>query len=58
MLMDIHTAEPLITATSSCRAEIALANLKIYKSPGTDHILTELLQAGGETLRSEIPQSR
>jgi hypothetical protein len=28
--------------------------LKRYKSPGIDQILTELIQAGGNTLRSEI----
>jgi hypothetical protein len=27
---------------------------KKYKSPGTDQILTELIQAGGEALQSEI----
>jgi hypothetical protein len=52
--MEIQTAERLITATSSCKAEIAVANLKRYKSPGNEQVLTELLQAGGETLRSEI----
>jgi hypothetical protein len=28
--------------------------LKMYRSPGVDQIPAELLQAGGETLRSEI----
>jgi hypothetical protein len=28
--------------------------LKRYKSPGTDQIPAELIQAGGNTLRSEI----
>jgi hypothetical protein len=28
--------------------------LKKYKSPGSDQILAELIQAGGETLWSEI----
>jgi hypothetical protein len=28
--------------------------LKIYKSPGRDEIPAELIQAGGETLQSEI----
>jgi hypothetical protein len=28
--------------------------LERYKSPGTDQILTELIQAGGNTLCSEI----
>jgi hypothetical protein len=34
--------------------EIAIAKLKKYKSPGSDQILAELIQAGGETLQSEI----
>jgi hypothetical protein len=34
--------------------EIAVAKLKRYKSPGSDKIPAELIQAGGETLWSEI----
>jgi hypothetical protein len=34
--------------------EIAIAKLKRYKLPGSDQILAELFQAGGETLWSEI----
>jgi hypothetical protein len=34
--------------------EIAIAKLKRYKSSGNDQIPTELIQAGRETLRSEI----
>jgi hypothetical protein len=30
--------------------EIAIAKLKKYKSPGSDEILAELIQVGGETL--------
>jgi hypothetical protein len=30
--------------------EIAIAKLKRYKSPGSDQIPTELMQAGGEIL--------
>jgi hypothetical protein len=32
--------------------EIAIAKLKKYKSPGSDHIPAELIQAGGEILLS------
>jgi hypothetical protein len=32
----------------------ATGKLKNYKSPGTDHILSKLFKAGGETLCSEI----
>jgi hypothetical protein len=28
--------------------------MKMYKSPGSDQILAELIQAGGELLQSEI----
>jgi hypothetical protein len=35
-------------------AEIAIGKLKRYKSPGVDRILVELIQAGGETLLSEV----
>jgi hypothetical protein len=34
--------------------EISIAKLKKYKSPGSDQILAELYQAGGETLVSVI----
>jgi hypothetical protein len=34
--------------------EIAIAKLKRYKKPGSDQITAELIQAGGETLLSEV----
>jgi hypothetical protein len=34
--------------------EIAIANLKKYKSPGSDQIPAELIQAGGEILMLEL----
>jgi hypothetical protein len=34
--------------------EIAIAKLKMYKLPGRDQIPAELIQAGGEILRSKI----
>jgi hypothetical protein len=34
--------------------EIAIAKLKKYKSPGSDQIPAELIQAGGKILPSEI----
>jgi hypothetical protein len=43
----IHTAEPLVPGPSRLEAEIAIAKLKKYKSPGSDQILAELIQAGG-----------
>jgi hypothetical protein len=51
---EIHTAEPLVPEPSSPEVEIAIEKLKMYKSPGIDQIPAELIQAGGNTLRSEI----
>jgi hypothetical protein len=52
--METHTAEPLVSEPSSSEVEIAIAKLKKYKSPGSDQIPAELIQAVGETLQSEI----
>jgi hypothetical protein len=52
--IEIHTTEPLVCDPSSVEVEIAIAKLKKYKSPGSDQILAGLIQAGGETLQSEI----
>jgi hypothetical protein len=51
---EIHTAEQLVPNPSPFEGEIAIAKLKKYKSPGSDQILAELIQAGGETFLSEI----
>jgi hypothetical protein len=48
--IEIHTADPLVPDPIAVEVEIAIANLKKYKSPGSDAILAELVQAGGETL--------
>jgi hypothetical protein len=50
--IEIHTAEPLVPGPSHLEVEISIAELKKYKSPGSDQILAELYQAGGETLVS------
>jgi hypothetical protein len=50
----IITAEPLLPDSSCFEAEIAIANLKKYKSPGSDQIPAEPILAGGEILRSKI----
>jgi hypothetical protein len=52
--IEVHTAEPLVPGHSRLEMEIAIAKLKKYKSPGSDQIPTELIQAGGEILLSEI----
>jgi hypothetical protein len=52
--IEIHTAEPLVPDPSPFEVEIAIAKLKRYKSPGSNEILAELIQAGGETLHSKV----
>jgi hypothetical protein len=51
---EMHTAEPFVPEPSAAEAEVAIGKLKRHISPGADQILAELIQAGGETLRSEI----
>jgi hypothetical protein len=50
----VHTAELLAPDPSPFEVEIPTAKLKRYKSPARHQILAELIQAKGETLRSEI----
>jgi hypothetical protein len=52
--IEIHTAEPLVPGPSRLEFEIAIAKLEEYKSPGSDQILTELIQSGDEILLSVI----
>jgi hypothetical protein len=52
--IEIHSAELLVAAPSHLEVEIAVAKLKMYKSPGSDQILAEVIHAGGETLVSVI----
>jgi hypothetical protein len=51
---EMHTAEPFMPESSSSEVEVAIAKLKRYQSPGFDQIPAELIQVGGEILRSEI----
>jgi hypothetical protein len=48
--IEIHTGEPLVPYHYPFEVEIAIAKLKRYKSPGSDQIPADLIQAGGETL--------
>jgi hypothetical protein len=48
--IEIHMAEPLVPGLCRLEVEIPIAKLKMYKSPGSDQIPAELIQAGGETL--------
>jgi hypothetical protein len=50
--IEIHTAETLVLDPSRFEVEIAIENVKRYKSPGSDAIPAELFQGGGEILRS------
>jgi hypothetical protein len=52
--MEIYASEPLVSEPSPFDVEIAIAKLKRHKSPGTDQIQTELIQAGGKILRFAI----
>jgi hypothetical protein len=52
--IEVHTAEPLVPGPSCLEVEITIAKLKKYKSPGSEEISAELLQAGGEILLSAI----
>jgi sorting nexin-29 len=51
---EMHTAELFVPEPSASEAEVAIGKLERYKSPGVDQISAELIQAGGETLSSEI----
>jgi hypothetical protein len=45
--IEIHMAEPLVPDPSRLEVETAIAKLKKCKLPGSDEILSELIQAGG-----------
>jgi hypothetical protein len=52
--IEVHTAEQLVPGPSCLEVEIATTKLKKYKSLGSDQILAELIQVGGEILPSAI----
>jgi hypothetical protein len=52
--IEVHIAEPLVPGPSRLEVKIAIAKLKKYKSPGSDQIPAELIQAEGEILLSAI----
>jgi hypothetical protein len=52
--IEIHTAQLSVPDPSPFEVEIVIAKLKRFKSPGSDQIAAELIEAGGEILRSEI----
>jgi hypothetical protein len=44
---EVQAAEPLVSDPTCLEARIVTAKLEKYKSPGSDEILAELIQAGG-----------
>jgi hypothetical protein len=52
--LEVHTAETLVPGPSHLEVEITIAKMKKYESPGSDQILAELIQSGGEILLSVI----
>jgi hypothetical protein len=48
--IEIHTAEPLVPSPLPFEVEITIAKMERYKSPGSDQIPVEVIQAGVETL--------
>jgi len=51
---ETHTAEPLVPEPSAFEVELAIEKLKSHKSTGVDQIPSELIKAGGRTIRYEI----
>ena len=51
---EIHTTEPLVPETSTSEFELAIEKLKSYRSPDIDQIPSELIKAGGKTIRCEV----
>jgi len=52
--MEVHIADTLVPEPTFIEVEITIEKLKTYKSPGTEQIPTDLVQARVNTLRSEI----
>jgi hypothetical protein len=52
--IEVHMAEPIVPGPSHLKVEIAVGKLKKYKSPDSDEILAEPIQAGCEILLSAI----
>jgi hypothetical protein len=46
--IEVDAAEPSVSGPSCFEAEIAIAKFKEYKSPGSDEISAELIQAGDD----------
>jgi hypothetical protein len=51
---EIHTAKPLVIRPSACEFELVIEELTGHKSPGIVQIPSELVKAGGRSIRYEI----
>jgi hypothetical protein len=51
---EVHTSDPFVPESSACKFEVAIGKLRSYRSLGIGQIPAELIQAGEETLLSEI----
>jgi hypothetical protein len=54
MYSEMHMAELSVPEPSASHVKDAAGKLKRCKLPGADQIPAEIIQAGGETLHSEI----
>jgi hypothetical protein len=52
--IEMHTAEPLVPDLSAFGFEICIVKFEKVKLPGSDQILAQLIQAGGESSLSDI----
>jgi hypothetical protein len=50
----IHTAEPLVPDCSPSEVGTAVSEFNRYKTQSTDPLPAQMIQTGGETLRTEI----
>jgi hypothetical protein len=53
-LTETQTTEPVVPEPSASEIEMAIEKTKRHKSPGIDQIQSELIKAGGNTIRYEI----
>jgi hypothetical protein len=51
---EIQKAEPFVPQPSISEVEVAIVKLKRYRSSGVDQIPTQLIQAAGEIMHSEV----
>jgi hypothetical protein len=50
----MHTCQPLVPNPTCFEVYIAITKLKRYKLSGSDQSPAEVIQAGGETIQSDI----